>query len=230
MTRSRKNRKPFDPLAVYEHRGFNWILNPEKKKETDPIVLFLVYQFKCPCAHPYYCEWDSPNAGADKGEYCQNPDCASREPVLPYGEPKLSKTPCSLYQEKFTGNFQCHNVKCRKNWTSGHAWTNKYQKCERCQTKVYPYDMYVRDKPKPRPGRAGRPHNRDFCEKCIKLKIDCSVDLDWRGAPKSRRLYKTLATDMSDGIPIGVLNGIKEDVLKNIEHQAADKKDNDNEE
>ena len=64
------------------------------------------------------------------------------------------------------GHFKCNN--CNKKWTSASSWKNKWQKCKKCDCKIYPYDQHVLEKDNSTKQLNNKlPHDRERCEKCI---------------------------------------------------------------
>lgn len=55
---------------------------------------------------------------------------------LPPPPPKQKPSP----PRRMFGHFQCE--KCKKKWTSSHAWENKGQECTRCHINVLPSELY----------------------------------------------------------------------------------------
>ena len=37
------------------------------------------------------------------------------------------------------GNYKCKD--CKKNWSSGNSWVDKWQSCHSCGNKIYPHNM-----------------------------------------------------------------------------------------
>lgn len=70
MARSRKNKKSDDPHHIY--REYDFVPNKKREHESDPVVFFKVYLFKCPCGDEKRSEWESALKGAEDGEFCDS--------------------------------------------------------------------------------------------------------------------------------------------------------------
>lgn len=63
------------------------------------------------------------------------------------------------------GHFKCND--CNK-WTSASSWKNKWQKCKKCNCKIYPYHQHLLKKDNSITQPSNKlPHDRERCEKCI---------------------------------------------------------------
>lgn len=69
------------------------------------------------------------------------------------------------------GYFSCGN--CRNSWTSAASWTNKWQKCKRCESKCYPYEQHELLISEGGHSSGLQPHDTERCEKCIELGRIC---------------------------------------------------------
>lgn len=69
------------------------------------------------------------------------------------------------------GLFSCSF--CRNSWVSAASWTNKWQKCKRCESKCYPYDQHALESSEGGQGSGLQPHDTERCEKCIELGRIC---------------------------------------------------------
>jgi hypothetical protein len=67
------------------------------------------------------------------------------------------------------GYFSCSE--CNRTWSSAASWKNKWQKCQHCETKIYPYRQHVLEKRDE--GEittdSRRPHDMSRCQKCKEL-------------------------------------------------------------
>ena len=72
------------------------------------------------------------------------------------------------------GYFECSGATgCGRSWRSGSSWKDKWQKCQECERKCYPYNQHAlarRDDDEP----SLLPHQRERCEKCIELGRLCA--------------------------------------------------------
>ena len=83
---------------------------------------------------------------------------------------KVSKNTISLkyltpmqVQDRLFGTYSCK--KCKKEWSSGYSWSNTWQQCKKCNSKIYPFHQreLVQTKKKL---ESIKPHDSDRCEKC----------------------------------------------------------------
>lgn len=72
------------------------------------------------------------------------------------------------------GYFECSGATgCGRSWRSGSSWKNKWQQCQKCERKCYPYNQHaleMRDDDEP----SLLPHQKERCEKCIELGRLCA--------------------------------------------------------
>lgn len=66
------------------------------------------------------------------------------------------------------GYFKCN--KCHKNWTSAVSWKDKWQKCKKCESMIYPYNQHPLEKSEHATDIINKsPHDQLRCEKCVQL-------------------------------------------------------------
>lgn len=69
------------------------------------------------------------------------------------------------------GYFKCN--KCHKNWTSAVSWKDKWQKCKKCESMIYPYNQHPLEKGEHTADTTNAinksPHDQLRCEKCVQL-------------------------------------------------------------
>lgn len=87
---------------------------------------------------------------------------------------KVSKNTISLKHltpmqvpHRLFGTYCCKN--CKKQWTSGYSWSNKWQQCKKCQAKVYPFHQRKLESKKEEEMEIIKPHDSFRCEKCNEL-------------------------------------------------------------
>jgi len=205
MGHKKKTLPVLDPYAKYRDRDLNyaWNENPNITSPNDPLVLFTVFIFKCPCGHPEYSEWQSPYLEAEDGQHCENPECCyyhDREILMPTDK-VLSSTPCTFADCKYTGKFSCHV--CLKQgrtteWESLRAWTRKSQQCRECKTEIYPYVMggWTQEEIDQRRKTMGayRPtmvHRQELCAQCKELGRNCAdLVAEYGSTEGEKRFYK----------------------------------------
>lgn len=65
------------------------------------------------------------------------------------------------------GYYKCI---CNNKWDSANSWANKWQKCKKCEKRIYPYLQKKLDAHDPNiESDMTKPHDRNRCEKCISL-------------------------------------------------------------
>ena len=69
------------------------------------------------------------------------------------------------------GSFKCNN--CHREWSSASTWKDKWQKCQGCESKCYPYTQHVLDRNDDTNNDDRRPHQMNRCQKCIELGTLC---------------------------------------------------------
>ena len=76
------------------------------------------------------------------------------------------------FQENYRifGHFKCP---CDKKWTSATSWANKYQKCKKCESMIYPFKQLQIERQKNKHFHI-KSHDSLRCEKCIQLGKICS--------------------------------------------------------
>lgn len=68
------------------------------------------------------------------------------------------------------GYFKCSgSTGCGRTWRSASSWKNKWQKCQECERKCYPYDQHVLEKREDDSHQSLLPHQQERCERCIEL-------------------------------------------------------------
>ncbi len=72
------------------------------------------------------------------------------------------------------GHFACSGGRrrrgCGRKWQSAITWTNKWQKCQGCETKNYPFfqmPLEIRDDEREDEEREKKPHDMARCQKCV---------------------------------------------------------------
>ena len=67
------------------------------------------------------------------------------------------------------GEFYCST--CFRRWKSASSWKNKWQQCQNCNTKIYPYQQHAleRKEETDETPEQKRPHDMARCQKCIEL-------------------------------------------------------------
>ena len=70
------------------------------------------------------------------------------------------------------GKYLCK--KCRKEWSSGHSWSNAWQQCKKCDSRIYPFYQRELESSK-KDDLKQRPHDSSRCQKCIELKHICAI-------------------------------------------------------
>lgn len=79
------------------------------------------------------------------------------------------KTPFQEENKRVFGYFNCS--KCNKKWTSAYSWANAWQKCNKCNSQIYPYEQTNLIKS---PSSKGiKLHCVTSCGKCIELYRSC---------------------------------------------------------
>ena len=79
-------------------------------------------------------------------------------------------TPMQVSDRLF-GKYLCK--KCRKEWSSGHSWSNAWQQCNKCDSRIYPFYQRQLESSK-KDDLKQRPHDSSRCQKCIELKHICA--------------------------------------------------------
>jgi len=71
------------------------------------------------------------------------------------------------------GYFKCSA--CNNRWKSASTWTDKWQKCKKCDTMIYPYDQHIllNEHQEEKTTKSLIPHDMERCQKCIELKRIC---------------------------------------------------------
>jgi hypothetical protein len=75
------------------------------------------------------------------------------------------------------GKFKCGN--CHRKWDSAASWTDKWQKCKRCESKCYPYEQFPLENDSEdeevddNHNDSRRPHDCERCQKCRELGRIC---------------------------------------------------------
>ena len=64
------------------------------------------------------------------------------------------------------GYFRCFS--CKRDWQSAATYTNKWQKCQACEGKCYPYEQHVLETSQQQSDNL-RPHDTGRCQRCIEL-------------------------------------------------------------
>ena len=84
---------------------------------------------------------------------------------------KVSKNTISLkyltpmqVPDRLFGTYRCK--KCKKNWSSGYSWSNKWQQCNKCNSKIYPF---YQQKLKRSKKISEQSHDSNRCEKCREI-------------------------------------------------------------
>ena len=74
---------------------------------------------------------------------------------------------------KINGCFECY---CGRFWKSSHAYLLIRQRCFNCRKKIFPSEDWITDKVrnKKHTSRSNVHHSVSNCERCEKLKRDCS--------------------------------------------------------
>lgn len=70
------------------------------------------------------------------------------------------------------GYFECGS--CKREWASASTWKNKWQKCQRCESKCFPYQQHpldISDHDHDHDER--RPHGDKRCQRCLEMKRIC---------------------------------------------------------
>ena len=70
------------------------------------------------------------------------------------------------------GYFECGS--CKREWASASTWKNKWQKCQRCEAKCFPYQQHpldISDHDHDHDER--RPHDDKRCQRCLEMKRIC---------------------------------------------------------
>jgi hypothetical protein len=70
------------------------------------------------------------------------------------------------------GYFKCSQ--CRKRWHSASTWRNKWQKCQSCESKCYPYKQHPLLLGDHDNNESLRPHDMGRCQKCQELGKLCA--------------------------------------------------------
>ena len=68
------------------------------------------------------------------------------------------------------GYFECGY--CRREWNSAGSWTDKWQICQSCESRCYPYEQHplaIREQEETEGDVEKRPHDSQRCQKCIEL-------------------------------------------------------------
>lgn len=88
------------------------------------------------------------------------------------------RTPMQVARtHRLFGYFQCSYKDCRNKWTSAASWTNKWQKCRRCESICYPYDQhFLENSSETRQSSSLKPHDMARCQKCQELGRICLPD------------------------------------------------------
>jgi len=93
---------------------------------------------------------------------------------------KISLKSLTPFQGNIThrvyGKFKCS--KCKNTWESGASWCNKYQKCKKCESKIYPFIQHVLTKNNNDNKNISLiPHDMSRCEMCIEKRQICCPTL-----------------------------------------------------
>ena len=73
-------------------------------------------------------------------------------------------TPYQLDGRRVFGEYKCN---CRRTWSSAGSWKDKYQKCQSCERKIYPYSQSLLKPPQEGSEREDlRPHDVARCQMC----------------------------------------------------------------
>jgi hypothetical protein len=67
------------------------------------------------------------------------------------------------------GHFRCT---CGRKWQSGNSWANKFQKCEGCDTQVYPFKQTPLQRSENKVDLT-KEHPMHLCQKCQELGRSC---------------------------------------------------------
>ncbi|KAJ1629641.1 hypothetical protein T492DRAFT_593620, partial [Pavlovales sp. CCMP2436] len=73
------------------------------------------------------------------------------------------------------GKFECRP--CSRYWESASTWRDKWQACQSCETRTYPYDQYPLAQGDHTDATAEdnrRPHDMARCERCRELGRLCA--------------------------------------------------------
>jgi len=90
---------------------------------------------------------------------------------------KISLKYLTPFQENEThrvfGYFRCS--KCKNKWTSSASWKNKWQKCKKCDSMIYPYNQHMLKKNNIdyTENISKLPHDQKRCGKCIEYGTLC---------------------------------------------------------
>src|SRR4051812_11924891 len=83
-------------------------------------------------------------------------------------ECKKPKEEGEVHMCRFYGKFECC---CRESWSSGNAYIDMYQQCQRCNSKVLPSELKILEG---RISHCKREHDKKRCGMCAHLGFDCS--------------------------------------------------------
>ena len=65
------------------------------------------------------------------------------------------------------GKFRCC---CGKRWESAGTWKDTWQKCNACESKVYPHEQHLLERSEEADRREGRsPHDMSRCQRCLDI-------------------------------------------------------------
>lgn len=68
------------------------------------------------------------------------------------------------------GYYQCV---CGRAWPSARSWKDSWQKCQSCQSCIYPYEQNLLMEGDKEDDEDKRPHDQERCERCLKLRTLC---------------------------------------------------------
>jgi hypothetical protein len=69
------------------------------------------------------------------------------------------------------GKFRCC---CGKRWESAGTWKDKWQKCNACESKVYPHEQHLLERSEEADRREGTsPHDMSRCQRCLDIGSLC---------------------------------------------------------
>ena len=71
--------------------------------------------------------------------------------------------------QRLFGYYKC--IKCKNKWASAYSWLNKWQQCNKCQTKILPHKQTKLIKSNQI--KSHKSHNMSGCQKCIELGHSC---------------------------------------------------------
>jgi len=75
-------------------------------------------------------------------------------------------TPYQADDRRLFGEYQCN---CGRYWRSAGSWRNKYQQCQSCERKIYPYVQSILKRSEGGEHEGLRPHDVARCQMCVEL-------------------------------------------------------------